>query len=159
MNGKDEEILPSEPWEIFLWIRQNLSARTIMQVLNVSQVQAYRYCRNPKTNSEACHTPLELLRNLFDEMKEQGGKDVVIIALNYLAQSIDASVRRNGSTVPDKNCLQDELLDNHPKFAELEQAMLRGDAESHVQVLLQEAKAELDQDFVAYKREWGLYLS
>ena len=127
-----------------------------MQVLNVSQVQAYRYCRNPKTDSESCHTPLELLRNLFDEMVEQGGQDVVLIALNYLAQSIDASVRKNGSSEPDKSSLHEELLDNHPKFAELEQAMLRGDPLSHVQVLLQQAKGELDQDLEAYKQEWGI---
>jgi len=157
MKGNKEDNLPAEPWQIFLWARQRLSIETIMQAFGVASSQAYRYCENPRFQDQPRRNPLENIRILFEEMAcTEDGDEVVQIALNYLAQAINASIRKNGSSTPDQDSLHAELLDNHPKFAELEQAMLRGDPLSHVQVLLQQAKAELDQDLEAYKREWGI---
>jgi len=155
MKGNKENILPSETWQIFLWTRQQLSIETIMQAFGVASSQAYRYCEDPSFNPR--RNPLENIRILFEEIAYvDGGEEVVQIALNYLAQPINGSVQKNitDSFQADKQSLHEKLLENHLKFVELEQAMLLGSPLSHVQVLQQQAKTELDQVLDAYKMWW-----
>lgn len=144
---------PVESWEVFLWARQHLGITTLTKIFNIGTTQAYRYCTNPRFDHESTRrNPIDNLKILFEEMREQGGDEVIKAALNDMASVINHRVQPVSQCQPDKQTMEEECLDDYPGIVKLHDLIQKQADISLVHAQADQVKREISETVELYRK-------
>lgn len=144
----------SESWEMMLYCKEILGATELQKIFSRGHTQINRYCMNPKFE-DSQRNPLDRLRTLFEMMAEQGEKELVRTALNFLAAPHQCRVQPTTRAVPDKSTIEEECLDDFPELVELDRLI---NLRKHPEVVRRQAEQvirEIEETCVLYERLWN----
>ncbi len=105
----------------------------------------YKWAADPDFSSEPKRNPLDRIKKQFSALVEKGREDIVRACIDMLAESLPQQ-----EIIPDKFCLEEELLDDYPTLVNLHNAIRANKNKKRVKQLAQAAKREIDETFALY---------
>lgn len=96
--------------------------------------------------------PLDLLSVLLAHLCEIGREDIARAALTILAESCGFEIVDRDMVIPDKCNLEEECLDDYEALGDFIKAIREEEEMEKVSLLLGEAKKELDETFIYYRK-------
>lgn len=136
-------------WEIFDAARKHSKAQLCAIWGNRSSrlidywAQDPAFCADPKRN------PIDRMEMLLQALDKEGLRPVAVALIRLLAGAIDCKVVDRRKVVPDKETLQEEIIDDFPFLAEYQKA-LQGDDLEAVDHAEEELRRELAENRVRF---------
>ena len=124
----------------------------LSKLFGVEHRQIERWSSDPDFTSSAQRNPMDKYETVLKRLVELGRKDVAIGAVDRQAQIVDSQLTRP-NTIPDKQTLNDELLDDLPAISAFHTAMRNGEHLLVVRELFSSAQDEIAQSYEAYRQE------
>lgn len=151
-KGNMSPEIPASTWEFFRLARSVLGNSVINRVFGVEKSQIGRWASNPGLENEHQRNPVDRLRALFEEMIEAGEHAAVMAMISELSRPLGGPVQVCAPVEPERETVQDELLDIHPACTEHAQAIRMGQPVRVVEHWGQEARKQIDQATEIYRR-------
>ncbi len=146
----------SETWqffssciEIFKPLCSKGGTSYLSNLYSVAIRQIQRWSCDPDFSESAQRNPMDRYEKVLKRLVELGRKDVAMGAVDRQANIIGCHLVCT-TAAPDKDNLNEELLDDLPVVARLHQAIIENKPNAVVRELLVKAKQELDEDYQAY---------
>ncbi len=136
-------------WEIFDAARKHSKAQLCAIWGNRSSrlidywAQDPAFCADPKRN------PIDRMEMLLRNLDKEGLRDVVIAVIRLLGGAVDCKVVDRRKVIPDKDTLQEEIIDDLPFLAQYQNA-LQGDDLEEVDHAEEELRRELAENRVRF---------
>lgn len=147
-NGK----MKFEAWQVFAASFKAIGRAKVAACLGVTESTAYQYGANPNTTGDKrCRNPLERMHSLLNELDTWGRADVCRDAINYLRSAFEEADPK--PVVELKATMNDELLADYQAVATLQRAIESCEQIDIVEVLVEEAKAEIDRTYAKYLKD------
>lgn len=135
-------------------LKKSLGETFLMAVMGKKNARTIRlYSQDPRTTEDRCKDPLESLHIIFAEADLIGRGDLARKAIDYLHTSLDDD---SGYNVTEASGLlptmAEEKLADYQKLAAFQRAIDDGADIDLVEVLMNEAKSEIERTFAKYLR-------
>jgi len=140
-----KKLPPLTSWEVFLFARKTLGITFLQKIFSIGHTEIYRWSRDSEFTADSARNPLDRLRLLFREMKNQGYEDEAKAGVNFLAESVGCRIKETDRPMPDKPNKHDECLDDYPALTNFHQAVREGKGWNEICHLAEEAKKEIDE--------------
>lgn len=140
-----KKLPPLTSWEVFLFARKTLGITFLQKIFSIGHTEIYRWSRDPEFTADSARNPLDRLRLLFREMKNQGYEDEAKAGVNFLAESVGCRIEETDRPLPDKPNKHDECLDDYPRLTEFHQAVRDNKSWNEICYLADEAKREINE--------------
>lgn len=137
-------------WQIWSGLKGTLTESFLMQVMGKKNARTIRlYSQDPRTSEDRCKDPLEALHIIFSEADLLGRGDLARKAIGYLQTALDDSeeVKAPKALLP---TLDAEKLADFQSVAAFQRGIDEGLDADLIEVLLLEAKEELDRTFAKH---------
>lgn len=141
------DLPPLKTWQFYNACKEILTETFLENLYKRGQRQIYRWCANPDATSDHQRNPLDRMKALFRSLAEVGRKDVAIIALRDLANTIGYEVNPKNVVIPDGDTIEDECLDDYPALQKFHEVARNGSDHFTLHHCYQEAKREIDETF------------
>jgi hypothetical protein len=151
VRNKESTVPPFRTWEFFECSISVLGATWMQKVWSRGYGQLRRWSRDPAFTSDSERNPLDRLKIVLRELREQGHGDVAESSVRMLAHAIGMEVVSTDPPTPEHDTLAEELLDIHPAVVEHALACQDGDvgAAEHYE---REAMREIQEPTEACRR-------
>ena len=140
-----QDLPPLTSWEFFLFCRKALGISFLQQIFKRGLTEIYRWSRDPEFTADSKRNPLDRLRLLLKEMRNQGHEREARAGVNYLAEAVGCRLRETNRPKPDKDSYWDECLDDYPALTAFHDAVRQGKEWAEICHLAEEAKREIDE--------------
>jgi hypothetical protein len=150
MNHEMTPVLKS--WQFFLSCRRVLGDSFLTVLYNRGQRQIYRWSADPDFTDPAGaeRNPIDRLKTILERLAERGRQDIALSGLSILAAAIGCEVQPFGITVPDKNTVEDEMLDDYPALIALHNHIRSKESIPTIQHHAAQAKRDIDETVQKY---------
>jgi hypothetical protein len=142
--------VPTKSWQFFRDCVVHLGRSTITKLYDRKKKQLYRWSADPDTTDDTQRNPIDRLGRIFELLCELEHRDVALAGLRLLAEQVQCEVIDRSPTIPDKDTLEAECLDDYPAVVDFHNAMSDGDHSIEVQKYLDKAIHELKETFEKY---------
>ena len=140
-----KKLPPLASWEVFLFARKTLGITFLQKIFSIGHTEIYRWSRDPDFTADSARNPLDRLKLLFKEMKNQGYEDEAKAGVNFLAESVGCRIAETNRPEPDKDSKWDECLDDYPALTDFHDAVRQGKSWAEICHLAEQAKREIDE--------------
>lgn len=138
-------------WQIWHAFKKTLGEPFLMHVLGKKNARTIRlYSQDPAFTEDRSKDPLEALHIIFAEADEIGRGDLARKAIDYLATAIGDSSYDMPAVRSLLPTLVEEKLADYQKLAAFQQAIDDQADVDMVEVLMNEAKEEIERTFAKY---------
>jgi len=138
-------------WQFFHACKSILGQTLLTDLFKKSPRQICRWSCDPDYTESSQKNPIDKYEVLLKKLMEIGKTDIARSSVHRQA-SIVGCILTQIVTIPDKDTLEAELLDDLPAFTDYQVAVRKDLDEITVRDLLSEAKRELDETFLAFIR-------
>ena len=143
-----------ETWQIWHALKKALGETFLMAVMGKKNARTIRlYSQDPRTTEDRCKDPLEALHIIFSEADLIGRGDLARKAIDYLHTSLDDDggydATEASGLLP---TMAEEKLAYYVKLAAFQKAIEDGADVDLVEVLMNEAKSEIERTYAKYLR-------
>lgn len=140
-----------ETWQIWHAFKKTLGEPFLMHVLGKKNARTIRlYSQDPTYTEDRSKDPLESLHAIFSAADEIGRGDLPRKALGYLATAVGESSYDMPAVNQLLPALAEEKLADYQKLAAFQKAIDDGSDVDLVEVLMNEAKEEIERTFAKY---------
>lgn len=140
-------------WEVYDRARKVLHKEKMLEIYgNRSSRMINYWAQDPKCCADPKRNPIDRLEKMVQELAKVDGKDVAIAVVRRLAGSIGLTIVSRKEAVPDKDTLQEEIIDDMPCLVAYQNALLANDLEE-VDRTEAELKRELAENRVKFLEE------
>lgn len=115
--------IPSTTWEFMALARDVIGLPAFHRIFGVEKSQVSRWAVNPDFSADSQRNPLDRLRMLFERMVEAGESAAVVSMISELARPLGGPVEVCAPVIPERETVQEELLDIHPACTEHSQSI------------------------------------
>lgn len=147
--------MPSESWQIFQHARKILGLSMLQRLFgNRSATQLRRWGRNPSFSADWQRNPIDWLRLLSKQLKEEGAEDVAIAMVQILAEPLGLRVALPDTDEPQRDNIQGQFVD---VFRNLNLMMNLAEAGEHPNLVDQsaaKATKEVESFQKLYRQLW-----
>lgn len=142
-----------ETWQIWHALKKTLGESFLMQVMGKSNARTIRmYSQDPRTTDDRSKDPIEALHIIFSEADMIGRGDLARKAIEYLLTAVGESTYDATAVAGLLPTMAEEKLADYQKLAEFQQAIDEGADVDLVEVLMNEAKSEIERTYAKYLR-------
>ncbi len=148
MNRELTPVLKS--WQFFLSCRRILGDTFMTTLFSRGSRQIYRWSADPDFTAESERNPLDRMVTILQRLHEQGRTDVSVAALTIMADAIGYDISPKELVVPDKNTLEEEMLDDYPALTAFH-SMIRDKAPiDKIHHYAKAVKRDIDETVIKY---------
>jgi len=132
-------------WQFYNACKIILGMTCLTKLFKISERQIARWACDPDYTESSQRNPMDRYEALLKKLIEIGSFDMARGAVDRQARIIGCELKFT-EVVPDKNSIQEELLDNLPALAEYQEAVRANQPIEKIRALHAKVIDELEQD-------------
>ncbi len=140
-------------WEVYDRARKVLHKEKMLEIYGNRSSRLINYwAQDPRCCADPKRNPIDRLEMMVQELAKANGKDVAMAAVRRLAGAIGLNIMERQEAIPDKDTLQEEIIDDMPCLVAYQKALMGNDLEE-VDRTEAELKRELAENRVKFLEE------
>ena len=148
----DIKTIPIKTWQFHNACKILLGMTSLTKLFKISPRQIDRWACDPDFTESSQRNPMDRYEALLKKLMEIGSFDMARRAVDRQARIVGCELRCT-DVVPDKESIQDELLDNLPALAEYQESVRAKKPIGVIRSLAQKVITEIEEDLALIESE------
>jgi len=154
-KGKMMPEIPTSTWEFMSLAYNVLGKGVFYRIFGVEKSQISRWTVNPDFSADHQRNPIDRLRILFEGMVQAGESAAVMSMISEISRPLGGHIELCTPPTPEKENVQEELLDVHPACTEHAQSIRTKQPVRTVEFWEDKSIQQIKEATEAYRREVG----
>lgn len=148
------ETIPVKSWQFFHACKVRLGKSTLTDLFKKSIRQIDRWSCDPDFSESAQRNPMDKYETLLNKLVERGVMDIAQAAVDRQARIVGCELKFSDA-FPDKDTIEEELLDNLPALAEYQKAVTDRRPFAVIRQAAMKVIREIEEDLALIEAERG----
>lgn len=150
----EQKATPVKTWQLINSFRRILGDQFLNKLYQRGTRQLQRWSADPNYIGDSERNPLDRIEAVLTRLMDLGRDDIAMTVVARQAQIVGCELSCMNASVPDKDSLVDEILDDHPPLVAFHQAIRNNEPPVTVHELYQAAKREIEETYALYARTY-----